>query len=833
MGKYDRIERIKQRVSLLDYARSIGLPVRRPGDRCASLEPGSENPTAMLFDENRWYDFKSGQGGDVIDLCAIAKHNGDRGAAIRELGGDDPAYDGWQKYTQKLCAQVGYWQTQLREADFTYLKRRGISKKTAARLRLGYDPQSGRLTIPYFKNGYVAYVVTRQREEDGSPKYKKDAFDGMNENIPWGLQTLDRLVSLNFGVTVNQNSYPCPQEENDNDDGLTRDPENQDTSKILNQSSTTEKIIVIAEGAFDAISWEQEGYAVLSPMGGYFSKEATEQVVQVCKGADKVFVCFDSDGPGTRFQLDMGKLMFRHHIPFVCGHLNGVKDISDYYAAGGDLGALIREAEPGLNALCGHLAQDREAFKAFALEAGRYTGRPEMAELFEAAAQYFPQAKTWLATVEKMATSAPMENTIKKEIVKNYRLRYSEYLGFYEYEGGVWERRTDTEVKKYIADALGQYQTGTRLNSILKLVQAEVSAEEQYNTKPIFNFKNCVLELETGTVREHRESDLSTVQVDYEYKPDTWSPRWAQFIDEVSGGDEARGNLLQEIAGYVLFNDCSLQKCFFLIGDGANGKSVFLDILTEVFGRGNVSNVSMGGLMEPFQKIQLLTSILNISNETSTSIKGAEEEFKKVVAGNIISGCYKNKDFVNFQPRAKMISACNEYMKTRDTTLGFLRRVCFVAFKSRFVDDPGAGEYKADKTLTATLMTQLPAIFNWAYSGYKVLKEQKRFTVTADNEELMDDFQRLSNPVMGFIEEVDPHGVVSRTELYKQYKSWAEEAGHNIMSRTSFIQKFRQTAKQYGIGVFETKYAGERRFIIKEVPQAPQNCPKNAPKTNP
>ena len=70
----------------------------------------------------------------------------------------------------------------------------------------------------------------------------------------------------------------------------------------------------------------------------------------------------------------------------------------------------------------------------------------------------------------KRGTPAHKENTIKKEIVKNYRLRYSEYLGFYEYEGGVWERRTDTEVKKYIADALGQYQTGTRLNSILKLV---------------------------------------------------------------------------------------------------------------------------------------------------------------------------------------------------------------------------------------------------------------------------------------------------------------------------------------------------------------------------
>ena len=380
-----------------------------------------------------------------------------------------------------------------------------------------------------------------------------------------------------------------------------------------------------------------------------------------------------------------------------------------------------------------------------------------------------------------------------------------------------------------MADALGQYQTGAKLSSILKLIQAAASSEEPYNRQPIFNFRNCILELETGTVREHRESDLSTVQVDYDYLPDAWSERWAQFVEEIADADDDRAALLQEIAGYVLFNDCSLQKCFFLIGDGANGKSVFLDVLTEVFGRENVSNVSMGGLMEPFQKIQLLGSILNINNETSTTIKGAEEEFKKVVAGNMISGCYKNRDFINFQPRAKLISACNEYTKTRDTTLGFLRRVCFVAFKSRFVDDPGPGEYQADKDLTAKLLHELPAIFNWCYDGYKALKKQKRFTVTSDNKELMENFTQLSNPILTFVEEEVIDDTYSRKDLYSNYKRWAEQSGHNVMSRTSFIQRFKQTAAQYGWRVLETKYAGERRFIISKAPQKAPAGPKSAP----
>ncbi|MBQ8091369.1 MAG: toprim domain-containing protein [Pyramidobacter sp.] len=821
MAKSDRIERIKQRVSLLDYARSIGLPVHRPGDRCKSLAPGSTNPTAMLFDEDHWYDFKTGQGGDVIDLCAIARHGGDRGAAIRELSDGDEEFSGWVQYTQNLCAKVGWWQTQLRQEDHLYLKRRRINEETIKRLKLGFDPQTGRLTIPYFKNGYVAYVVTRERDGDG-PKYKKDPLDGMNENIPWGLQTLDRLNSLKVAVTENQDTYPTPHVEGESGALSDNDPENQTIS--------TDRLIVIAEGAFDAFSWEQEGYCVLSPMGGYFSRDATRQVLNVCKGAGKVFICFDSDGPGTRFQLDMAKLMFRHHINFVCGRLEGVKDISDYYAAGGDLGALIRDAEPGLKVLCDHLAQDRDGFKAFALSAGRFTGKPEMAELFAEMKGKFPPV--WLNAVEKMALSPPAEDTIKTEIMEKYRLRYSDYLGFYEYVHGVWTKRTDTEIRKYVADALGQYQTGAKLGSILKLIQAAASSEEPYNRKPIFNFRNCILELETGTVREHRESDLSTVQVDYVYLQDAWSERWAQFVEEISNADDARAALLQEIAGYVLFNDCSLQKCFFLIGDGANGKSVFLDVLTEVFGRENVSNVSMGGLMEPFQKIQLLGSILNINNETSTTIKGAEEEFKKVVAGNMISGCYKNRDFISFQPRAKLISACNEYTKTRDTTIGFLRRVCFVAFKSRFVDDPGPGEYKADKTLTATLLRELPAIFNWCYAGYRALKKQQRFTITSDNRELMDNFTRLSNPILTFVEEEVEDGTYSRKRLYQSYKDWALASGHNVMSQTAFTQRFRQTISQYGGRVLETKYAGERQYIIsKTAPLAPA-CPKVAPSVN-
>ena len=181
-------------------------------------------------------------------------------------------------------------------------------------------------------------------------------------------------------------------------------------------------------------------------------------------------------------------------------------------------------------------------------------------------------------------------------------------------------------------------------------------------------------------------------------------------------------NYFYHIYYKYLLHLSSLQKCFFLKGDGANGKSVFLNTIRSTFGEENTSNVEMSGLIEPFQLINLMNSLVNISSETSTEVKGAETIFKQIVTGDEINGCYKNKNFRKFRPRCVMISACNEYIKSNDFTRGFIRRVCFIDFPCKF-----EGE-KADRDLEDKLKEELSGIFNWCYEGYKRLKAQQKFT---------------------------------------------------------------------------------------------------------
>lgn len=803
----DRISYIKAKWTVLEYARDVlGLPVYKSGDRCVSLAPDSHNPTALRVFDNYWQDFKTGAHGDVIDLCAEARHGGDKGEAIRELAEGYGGNYNWKEYTQQLNNKIAYFHKQLREPDMHYLYRRGIKKSTVDRLKIGYDEKEQRLIIPYYKNGCVVYYAGRDRS--GNPeasKYKKAKLDDFNENIPWGLHsfTPQRREEVKREITDEAVRIASNTPENATE-GCGK---NGDSVAISNSRKIEiiDKFGIIAEGAFDVLSFEQEGFKVLSPIGGYFNKEAIKQVINIAQTQDCMFICFDNDEAGKRFQVDMAKKFFKHRIKFVCGSLPAkYKDVSEYYADGGDLFKLVEEATSGIAALASRIT-DRDDFKKFVYDAARFVDEPELTELFENTTQF---SETWLKAVKKKALKTPVELMIVREITEAHRLKYVEGLGFYEYLHGVWISKTDNAIKNYVASSLGHWASGGKLESVLNFLKADTTTEEFFNRKPIFNFRNCILDLETGETHEHSEAYMSSVQMSYDYDINAKCPKWEKFIDEIMNGREAQKKLLQEMTGYILYEDCSLQKCFFLMGDGANGKSVFLNVISAVFGEANVSNVEMSSLLEPFQRINLINSLVNISTETSSSVKGSESLFKQIVVGDTINGCYKNKNFINFKPRCVMISACNEYIKSRDTTTGFLRRICFIDFPCKF-----EGE-RADPNLENKLKTELAGIFNWSYEGFKRLKQQGKFTENQEQDEMMNEFIQIMNPVAAFIEEClnDEEGKVDRSELYRRYTEWAKSAGHEAQSRTKFIQTFRKTIKQVKPDVQEVIVHGVRCF---------------------
>lgn len=764
---YD-LNQIKSRISCVTVAQQHGLPITKSGDRCVSpFRDGASNPTSFVVESDFWYDFGEGRGGDVIDLLAELKFRGDRGSAIRELASitgvndDNPRSDGWFTYTQNLCNQIAFWQTQLTDSDRDYLHSRGISDETIAALKFGRT-EDGRLSIPYLKNGYVAYYCTRYLPGGAYPdsKYRKQKRDDYNEHIIWGLDT------------------------------LTRDSDT----------------LVIAEGAFDAISFYQQNYPVISAITGFFSREQIPTVISIARKFKRVFIIYDDDSKtsnaGAKFTLKTSDLLTRHHIPFVVGTVPPpYHDVSEYFAAGGDLDYLIRSAEPGISYIASRFTEFSD-LESFVYTVARHTKRTELETIFTTIRNTNRWNDNALKSLFKSATTAPPENIIADEILKTHQLIYIPAVGFYEYDHGVWNRRSDESIKSYADTAYGVFATNQRVNAAVGLLKPRALREDiVFNDRPVWNFVNGTLDLETGTFRDHNPNDYCSMQAPYPYNPDATYYAWSRFIDDVTAGDPRSAELLQLIPGYVLFPTNCHEKAFVLSGNGSNGKSKYLEILRQLFGA--VSNLPPRAFLDKFQRIQLREAYLNVAGEIRSDLRDVEELIKSIISGEPQNACYKGKDFVTFNTRTKLVFATNNQLSSGDTSEGLTRRLIMVDFKVSFVDNPDPNDpYQKPKNInildSLTQELQSGGIFNWVYAGYKLLRAVGYFTETDDQTQLLQDFRRSSNPILVFWED-SAHDyrdttTISNTEIYRDYQQWCVDNGEKPSTSSVFHREFKRVA---------------------------------------
>ena len=779
------IQKIKSRLSCVDYLARQGIHVKS-GGRCVSpLRPGARNPTSFWVDDDHFYDFGSGIGGDVIDLAAQLNYDGDISRAVHALADElnirsESYSETFKTDIQNLCNRTAAYHAALTDSDRDYLHSRGLSDEDISRLMIGRVTDGylkGRLFLPYFKNGYVCYYATRAMPGSGfqDNKYMKASRDESPsyQHIPWGLQTLSRRS------------------------------EGHDT-------------LIISEGYFDAAVWEANNYPVISPITGNFSRDQWPDVISACKLFQRVCVIFDNDAvshAGDGFTERTARKLFQNRIPFLVAHTPwGVKDVNDYYTGGGDLNKLVSSAQDGLTYIVSQ-CKDPVELKNFVMSVNRYTDAVQLIAAIETLSDRFPAAV--IKSVQKLADTAPSESVIVDEIISKHNVIYVPNVGFYEWDSRVWSRIDDNQIKNYADRLYGKrFATAQRVSAVCNLLKARAVSNRVFDRNPVLTFQNGTLEIETGNFRCFSPEDYCSIIMDYDYDPNATCPTWEHFIEDVTDYEPVRAEILQFIAGYVLMNDCRYQKIFLLVGNGGNGKSVYLEIIQKLFGDKNVTHVEPTGLPREFERIRMKDSLLNIGSDINSDFSRGEirEWLLKIADGTSIQACYKGLTHVDFIPRCKLVYACNA-MPTAEIINGLNRRMQFVDFPCQYVENPDPSDPKQkqrDINIISKLTAELPGIFNWAYAGYRLLNTVGYFTDAPEQATLMQQFEQTSNPVVVFCEDKNFYGTVSRDEIYEWYKGWCDRTGHKPLSREKFMPKFRDCLGD--------RIKAERRVRIDGVP---------------
>ena len=182
-------------------------------------------------------------------------------------------------------------------------------------------------------------------------------------------------------------------------------------------------------------------------------------------------------------------------------------------------------------------------------------------------------------------------------------------------------------------------------------------AKHRFNTKDnIINVLNGELHCTDGKwlLCPHNRENYFTTQLPITYDVTATAPRFAQFLNEIFAGDldaQDKTKVMLDMMGYTLLSTCEYERFIMLVGNGANGKSVLLDILESLLGVANVCAVQPSKLDNSFQRAHLHGKLANLITEVAEGEKMADAQIKAIVSGDLTTAEHKNKSPLIFTLR--------------------------------------------------------------------------------------------------------------------------------------------------------------------------------------
>jgi len=322
--------------------------------------------------------------------------------------------------------------------------------------------------------------------------------------------------------------------------------------------------------------------------------------------------------------------------------------------------------------------------------------------------------------------------------------------------------------------------------------------------------QNGLYDLSQHKLIEHKPSIFTTNLLPYDFDPTAGCLRWLQYLDEVFKSDAETIKFVQEAVGYAFHKSIPKAVLFFIIGDGGNGKSVFIDVISALCGKENVCNISLNKLNDEKYLPELFGKMINVSGETPTKKCMNTDLVKAVVAGDWVTGREVYKKPSKFKPYAKHYLGMNTLPDIEDNTHGMWRRIHVIEFPRKFA------EHEMDVELTEKLMTELSGIFNWALEGYKRLGGQKFvFSESRSMSRSKKQYQQQNNSVLDFIDRCLENSNLDDSapfkELYDCYQGFCTTEGN---MKCFSKKKFRQVLEDEGFEVANSsKHSNQLRVF--------------------
>jgi len=440
----------------------------------------------------------------------------------------------------------------------------------------------------------------------------------------------------------------------------------------------------------------------------------------------------------------------------------------------------------------------------------------------------FPQAEKLRGQLEKASPGSEQAKDAQKQLDK-LKLNLKHYLVLsienalqfaeknrwglcknhdfiYLYNGTFWDEIDKETFQKFLGEAAEQmgvakfsarfYQFREQLFKQF-LATAYLPTPDSNKDKVLINLLNGTFEISPQgmKLRPFDRSDFITYQLPFEHNPRAKAPLFEAYLNRVLP-DMERQRVLAEYLGFVFIkhgsNALKEEKALILYGSGANGKSVFFEVVNALLGTNNVSSYSLQSLTNDngYFRAKLANKLVNYASEINGNLEASI--FKQLVSGEPVEARLPYGQPFILKQYAKLIFNCNELPKDVEHTNAYFRRFLIVPF------DVTIPPKEQDKSLhTKIIEKELSGVFNWVLQGLNRLLEQKKFSDCEAAQQAVERYKIESDSVQMFLSEygynTSTTNEIPLKDMFAEYRCYCMESGFKSCSLRTMADRLRNS----------------------------------------
>jgi len=335
-------------------------------------------------------------------------------------------------------------------------------------------------------------------------------------------------------------------------------------------------------------------------------------------------------------------------------------------------------------------------------------------------------------------------------------------------------------------------------------------------------FENGVVDFEQKVFRKSHPEDCLSMCTGYDYVPlssmttATYKQSIAElndFINQLFPDKVLRDYMWDHMASILIGgNPDNVFNIY--VGSGANGKSVFVELLKHCLGDySGVVPITMvtqkrTGIGSATPEIAQLKGLrLAVMSEPSKGDKLNEGMLKELTGGDVITGRALFQEPITFRPQFKLAVCTNELFDIEVRDDGTWRRLHVNPFDSKFCDKPYNNaqfpekeyphQFEVDKHIKEKFSKWAPVLMailvERAYKNNGTMKENKVIMDACNKYRSSQDF--LLEFITDRIRKTDG-AVLKKTELGDEFKRWYSEAYGKSAPRIREVTDYME--KRYG-----------------------------------